>query len=47
MIKGLKHLLYERLNELRLFQPEEDQIQKDLINPYKYLRGGTRGNGHK
>lgn len=47
MIKGLKHLLYGRLKELRLFQSGEDKIQEGLIHVCKYMRGATRDNGHK
>lgn len=30
-----------------MVQPTEEKAQEDLLNVYKYLRGGTRGNEHE
>jgi len=44
MMKVLKHLSYEeRLRQLELFSLEK--AQGDLLNVYKHLKGGCKGDG--
>jgi len=43
MMKGLKHLSYEEgLREPGLFILEERNFKVNLINAYKYLKGGCK-----